>query len=124
MNKRQGRKQCSTDVEEVHVQQKTSKKDAYYVALFDGSSLIITHVQLEENFKDNNYAECAKTIRLALRSKRKLGFIDGRIPKPENDLDKEEDWWEINTLVGSCSLNTIEPSLRSSINYSKRVKEL
>lgn len=43
---------------------------------------------------------------LPMRSKKKLGFIDELIPKPKNDLEKEEECWEINTLVNSWILNT------------------
>lgn len=65
----------------------------------------------------------AKAVCLALHLKKKLGFTDGTIPKLENNLDKKEEWWKMNTLVGSWILNTIEPSLHSSINYSERVDE-
>lgn len=61
---------------------------------------------------------------MALQSKQKLGFIDGLIPMPNEDPNKEDEWWEVNTLVGSWILNTIEPTLRTSINYSERVDEL
>lgn len=63
-------------------------------------------------------------MHLALRSKKKLEFIDGTIPILEADPYKEEEWWEINTLINSCILNTIEPSLWYSVNYSKQEDEL
>lgn len=63
-------------------------------------------------------------MRLAMQSKKKLGFIDGLIPIPENDSEKEEAWWEINTLVGQWILNTIKPTIQSSINYYEHTDEL
>lgn len=63
-------------------------------------------------------------MQIALGSKRKLRFIDSLIPILEDDPKKEEEWWKVNTLVGSWILNTIESSLRTSITYSKRVDEL
>ncbi|KAI5673199.1 hypothetical protein M9H77_13563 [Catharanthus roseus] len=36
----------------------------------------------------------------------------------------EEEWWEINNLVNSWILNTIEPSLPSTIYHSERADEL
>lgn len=67
-----------------------AKKDAYYVISPEGSGLIIMTLHLKENNKDNNYIEWAKAIRLALRSKRKLGFIDGLILMPTDDPDEKE----------------------------------
>lgn len=66
----------------------------------------------------------AKDIYLALRPKKKLEFIDGTIPNLQEDAEKEEERWEINTLFNSWILNTIEPSLRSSMNYLERANEL
>lgn len=50
-------------------------------------------------------------------------FFDELIPIPKDDPDKEEEWWEVNSLVGSWILNIIEPTLRTSIKYSERVDE-
>ncbi|KAI5652700.1 hypothetical protein M9H77_29887 [Catharanthus roseus] len=55
-------------VEESHVRR--MKKDAYYVASTDGPGLILTTVQLRGTEKDNNYAEWARAMRMALRSKK------------------------------------------------------
>ncbi|KAI5669066.1 hypothetical protein M9H77_18919 [Catharanthus roseus] len=55
-------------VEESHAHR--IKKDAYYVASTDGPGLILTTVQLKETEKDNNYAEWARAMRMALRSKK------------------------------------------------------
>lgn len=99
--------------EESHVTVKHSsiKRDAYYIAPFDGPSQSITQVQLKENNKDNNYNEWAKAIRLALHSNRKLGFIDGLILEPKNDPDKEEEWWEINTLIHGSLIPLNQPMI-------------
>lgn len=57
---------ASIDVkEEIYVKQRTVKKDPYYIASSKGSRLIITHVQLKETLKDNNYTEWTKTMCLA-----------------------------------------------------------
>lgn len=56
--------------------------------------------------------------------KEEIGTFDGLIPIPKDDQDKEEELWEINTLVNPWILNTMEPSLRSSMNYTERVDEL
>lgn len=43
---------------------------------------------------------------------------------PKNSTNKVEEWWEINTFVNSLILNTIEPHLRSIVNYSERPDKL
>ncbi|KAI5654456.1 hypothetical protein M9H77_31643 [Catharanthus roseus] len=55
-------------VKESHVRR--MKKDAYYVVLADEPGLILTTFQLRETEKDNNYAEWAKAMRMALRAKK------------------------------------------------------
>lgn len=53
------------------------KKDAYFLTSSDSLHLILTQVQL----KEDNYNELVKAMRLALRAKKKLGFVEGIIPK-------------------------------------------
>lgn len=52
-------------------------------------------------------------MRLALHAKKKLGFVDSLIPKPNGDAVKEEEWWTINTMVRSWILNMIESTIKS-----------
>lgn len=59
--------------------QKYDEEDEYYLAPNNGSSTLITLVQL----KDNNFDKLVDTIQLALESKNKLGFIDGFVPQPK-----------------------------------------
>lgn len=58
---------------------------------------------------------------LALRAKKKLGFMEGSIAKPKAGTVKKEEWWIINTMVDSWILNTIEPNLRTTMSYAKYV---
>lgn len=60
---------------------------------------------------------------MALHSKRKLGFIDDLIPKPKDNPNEEEEWCQINTLVGSWLLK-IELTLRTSVTYFEWADEL
>lgn len=51
----------------------------YYLTSGDNLGIVVTSVQL----KEDNYDEWSKAVRNAFRAKKKLGFIDGKIPKPE-----------------------------------------
>ena len=92
----------------------------YALTSNDNPGNIITQVQL----KDENYDEWARVVCIALRAKKKYGFVDGSIKQPDNDLLELEDWWTINSMLVSWVFNTIEPTLRSTISYMENVKEL
>lgn len=80
-----------------------SKKDAYYLALTNSPHFILTYVQV----KEDNYDEWIKMMQLGLHAKKKLDFAEELIQKPKAGTNKEEEWWTINTMVGSWISNTI-----------------
>lgn len=59
-----------------------------------------------------------------IASKEKACFVEGLILKPKSSTGKEEEWWTINTMVGSWILNAIEPNLRTTMPYAERCNEL
>ncbi|WKA05442.1 hypothetical protein VitviT2T_023410 [Vitis vinifera] len=92
----------------------------YALTSNDNPVNIITQVQL----KGENYDEWARVVRIALRAKKKYGFVDESIKQPDNDSPEPKDWWTINSMLVSWEFNTIEPTLRSTISYMENVKEL
>ena len=97
----------------------TDPRSPYYIGSQDNPGVVITQVQL----KGENYEEWAKAIRNALRAKKKLGFIDGKIDKPTDEADLE-DWFSINALLVAWILNTIESSLCSTVAYVENARDL
>ena len=97
-----------------------SKKSSYILSSNDNPGNLITQVQLREN----NYDEWARAVRTALRAKRKFGFIDGTVEKPEEDSDEMEDWWTVNSMIVSWIMNTIEPTVRYALTHMEIAKEL
>lgn len=81
----------------------------------DNPGSIITQVQL----KGDNYEEWARAIRTSLRARRKWGFIEGKIAKPNDDCPESEEWWTVQSMIVSWILNTIEPGLRSTVSYTE-----
>ncbi|XP_071917923.1 uncharacterized protein [Coffea arabica] len=63
-------------------------------------------------------------MRTALRAKKKCGFIDGTVKQPDDDSPDLEDWWTVNSMAVSWILNTIEPTIRSTITYIEITKDL
>lgn len=74
--------------------------------------------------KGENYEEWARSMRNALRAKKKLGFVDGTLKKPDDASAEIEDWWMVNSMLVVWVLNTIEPTLRSTATYTDDVKDL
>lgn len=50
----------------------------YFLGSNDNPENLITPIQLN----DDNYDEWSRAIQMSLNAKRKLGFIDGTVPKP------------------------------------------
>ncbi|CAA7016761.1 unnamed protein product [Microthlaspi erraticum] len=90
-----------------------------YLHPSDGPGNLITTVQL----KGENYEDWAKHVRNALRTKRKLGFIDGSLMKPNSDEELEQ-WGVVNSMLVAWIMNTIEPTLRVSISMTDEVYDL
>ncbi|GAU43467.1 hypothetical protein TSUD_141050 [Trifolium subterraneum] len=86
----------------------------------DNPGILITQVQL----KGENYDEWSKAMRTSLRARRKWGFVEGSIPQPTKDSSEMEDWWTVQSMLVSWILNTVEPSLRSTISYQENAKDL
>ena len=64
-----------------------------------------------------NYDEWADSIRLALRARKKFGFVDGKICNPGEDSEDYEDWCANNALVISWIKLTVDPALRSNLTH-------
>ncbi|KAJ1406912.1 Zinc finger, CCHC-type [Sesbania bispinosa] len=91
----------------------TDPTSPYYLTAGDNLGVIVTPVQL----KGDNYEEWAKALRNAFKAKKKLGFVDGKIPKLADNSSALEDWEAMNAMLAGWILNTIDPSLRSSLSY-------
>lgn len=92
----------------------------YTLTSNDNPGNIITQVRL----KGENYDEWARAMRTSLRAKKKYGFVDGTIKRPEDDSPEIEDWWTVNSMLVSWIFNTIEPALRSTVSYMEDAKDL
>lgn len=84
----------------------------FFLATNDNSGNVITPIQL----CGLDYDEWARAIRTSLQAKRKYGFVEGKVPKPIIP-EKLEDWTAVQSMLIVWLLNTIEPSLRSTLSY-------
>ncbi|XP_072071682.1 uncharacterized protein [Arachis hypogaea] len=95
---------------------RSSVQDPYALQPGDHSGLVLTFQPLQED----NYAFWSRSIRLALRGKRKLGFIDGSITKPDSTIDPmlAESWQYTNDMVTTWLLNSISKDIAASVIYA------
>lgn len=63
-------------------------------------------------------------IRLALRARKKFGFVDGSIVKPDEYSDDIDDWWANNAMVMSWIKLTIAAELSSSLSHHEVARDL
>lgn len=64
-----------------------------------------------------NYNEWAGNLRMALKARKKFGFVDGTIPLPNEDSEDLEDWWTNNALVVSWIKLTITEGVHSNLSH-------
>ena len=87
---------------------KIDPSSPFYLGAGDQPGNLITHVVL----KGDNYLAWSRAITLSLKSRRKLGFVDGTISKP-SEKKKLIDWETVNSMLVSWLLRFIDSKLAS-----------
>ena len=89
----------------------------YYLHPSEGPGVVITSVI----FNRKNYKLWQQEVRIALKSKNKLGFIDEtlkRLDLKEGDDQTELNAWEMaNSMICSWIISVIDSKLHPSIAY-------
>ncbi|XP_026452932.1 uncharacterized protein LOC113353593 [Papaver somniferum] len=76
-----------------------------------------TTVLFSPLLQGDNYGSWVRGITKALNAKGKLGFVDGSLPPPADDLT-HRCWKRCDDLVGSWLLNSVHPDIRASCLYA------
>ena len=71
-----------------------------------------------------NYHPWSRAMVLTLIAKKKIGFVNGKISKPEDDSPLYEDWESCNTMVLSWLINSMHVDVSSSIMYCETAREI
>ena len=71
-----------------------------------------------------NYHSWSWAMVLALTAKKKIGFVNDKISKPEDDSPLYEDWESCNTMVLSWLINSMHVDVSSSIMYYETAREM
>jgi hypothetical protein len=86
----------------------------------DNLGNLITLVQV----RGENYKEWARTMQTSLHVGKKWGFVEGTATMLKEDSPEIEEWWTVQSMLVSWVLNTVEPTLRSTISYRENVQDL
>ncbi|CAA7057513.1 unnamed protein product [Microthlaspi erraticum] len=92
----------------------------YQLAANENPGAIIAQIQ----FNGDNFDEWAQALKSALKVKKKFGFMDGSVVKPEENAPEYEDWVSANSMVSLWILNTVEPKIRRTLANKENPKEL
>jgi len=71
-----------------------------------------------------NFQRWSKSVRIALRTKGKLGFLDGSCSKPAVNSPQFHQWIRCDSMVLSWLLNSMIPELAEAFLYVDSTKEL
>ncbi|KAL0310000.1 UNVERIFIED_CONTAM: hypothetical protein Sradi_5942300 [Sesamum radiatum] len=71
-----------------------------------------------------NYLAWSRAIKLALRGRMKLCFIDGTSLKPDHGHENYDKWIRVDSMVQTWILNSISKNIVGAFLYTKTSREL
>ncbi|CAH9116970.1 unnamed protein product [Cuscuta epithymum] len=92
----------------------------YYLSSSDFPGMNICGVTLKG---ESNYREWTTAMRNAFRAKRKVGFLDGTIKRPEDNIQDSEDWDTVNSMLVGWMMTAVEPGLRTNLTYMESARD-
>ncbi|KAI9176554.1 hypothetical protein LWI28_004179 [Acer negundo] len=90
------------------------------------SNIVFTHhsdypglVLISKPLNGDNYYTWKRAMTLALNSKNKLGFVNGSIKAPSEEINPEgyAVWSRCNDMIRSWIINTLSPDITDSVIY-------
>ncbi|KAI9154295.1 hypothetical protein LWI28_023935 [Acer negundo] len=101
---------------------KTDLSNPLFTHHSDHPSLVLVSKPLN----GDNYSVWKRAMTMALNSKNKLGFVNGRIlaPSEETDPDGYATWSRCNDMVHSWIINALGPELSDSVIYYATAHEV
>ena len=94
--------------------------DPLQLHAFNHPSMVLVFVPLT----DFNYKSWSWGIQISLGAKNKLGFIDGRIPIPDESNEDFDIWKRCDYMVTSLLLNSMSKDLVNAFIYTTNAKQL
>ncbi|ESQ56223.1 hypothetical protein EUTSA_v10027425mg, partial [Eutrema salsugineum] len=92
----------------------------YYLHPSDNTGQVLTPILLN----GSNYERWAKLMLNSLRTKRKIGFVDGTLKRPSDNSDEAEKWDMVNSMIIGWIYSSVESKLRPSISLVESAKAM
>ena len=92
----------------------------YHLNSIDNTGQVLTPILLN----GTNYERWSKLMMNSLRTKRKVGFLNGSLKRPDGEGDDAERWDMVNSMIIGWIYSSVEPKLRSSISLVEDVSEM
>ncbi|KAB1117854.1 hypothetical protein F6X68_33165, partial [Micromonospora sp. AMSO12t] len=72
----------------------------------------------------SNYLSWNRSMKIALGTKNKLGFIDGKLEIPSENSGNFEQWKRVDCMIISWILNSISKDIVDAFLYTTSAREL
>ncbi|XP_056698324.1 uncharacterized protein [Spinacia oleracea] len=95
-------------------------KDPLFIAVNESAATPLGSIL----FDGKNFLNWSRSIRIALGAKNKLGFLEGKHPKPSEGPDEIQKWTRCDYMVRSWLLATMKPEVASSLVTMQSTKRL
>lgn len=102
----------------VEIQRRTISP--YDISSSDNPGSVISHPLL----RGLNYNEWTSNVHMALKARKKFGFVDDNILKPHEESGDLEDWWTNNALVMSWLKLMVVDSVHSTLSHLEVASDL
>lgn len=90
----------------------------YYLHHSDGTNLVL----VSELLTEMNYTSWSQAMMIGFVVKNKVGFVDGSIPCPSNEL--KHSWIICNGVVIAWIFNALSKEISASINFTDSASEI
>ncbi|WJZ84138.1 hypothetical protein VitviT2T_003758 [Vitis vinifera] len=101
---------------------KADLSNPYFTHHSDHPGLVL----ISKSLNGDNYSAWKRAMILALNSKNKLGFVNGSIKTPSEEIDPKgyATWSRCNDTVHSWIVNTLNPEIANSVIYYSIAREV
>nr|KYP38555.1 hypothetical protein KK1_040198 [Cajanus cajan] len=93
-------------------------KDEYSNPLFLHPSDNPSSIVVSQPLTESNWRSWSNAMRMTLKGKNKLGFIDGSILEPLVEDSKRPSWKRNNNIIASWIMNSVLKDIAASISYT------